>query len=30
MDTVSQHNDDEYLILEGQLRENYGKITYSQ
>lgn len=29
MDTASQVSKEEYLILEAQLRENYGKIIYS-
>ena len=29
MDIVSQHDEGEYLVLEAQLRENYGKIIYS-
>jgi len=29
MDTASRRNEDDFLILEAQLRENYGKIIYS-
>ncbi len=29
MDTISHHNEQEFLIFESQLRENYGKIIYT-